>query len=154
VDSQAIPVKAFANADGFPIPPGPDATTFPSNHSHYIGTANALPTEPNVDALLLNVSEHGYTDQTLFVNQTFGTTLLTGAGTTYPKFTKLPPRGVNALPTERFVQGQGTLDYLAPNNRLIGEYDGRRLLISRSGMQQPGKPLRSRSRGLTPTPCR
>jgi hypothetical protein len=130
VDNQAIPVKAFANADGFPIPPGPDAGTFnASTHSHYIGTANALPTEANLDALFTNVGEHGYNDQELFVNATFGNALITGAGTTYPKFTTLPMPNLQYPNTATVVTGQGTLDFVNVNNRVIGLYNGRKVRV-------------------------
>lgn len=54
-----LSVKAFANADSFPIPNGPNGETFTaSSHQHY--TAAASLAVADILAAISNVLEHGY----------------------------------------------------------------------------------------------
>ncbi len=54
-----LPIKALANADGFPIPVGPNGETFnASTHNHYLATVGSSVAQSDYDALILTVMEH------------------------------------------------------------------------------------------------
>lgn len=54
-----LPVKALANADGFPLPPGPNGEIFnASTHNHYMGTVGSTVAQTDYDLLIVNVMEH------------------------------------------------------------------------------------------------
>ena len=57
VDNAPVPVKAFTNADGAPIPNGPNGETFDgTSHTHFTGASSLTAAE--VTALIQNVAEH------------------------------------------------------------------------------------------------
>lgn len=54
-----LPVKALANADGFPIPIGPNGEIFdPNVHNHLMATVGASKAQSDYDLLITNVMEH------------------------------------------------------------------------------------------------
>lgn len=63
-----LPLKAFCNADSFPIPAGPNGETFDSaTHDHYDGEASY--TADFLSALILDVNEHGHgEDMCVYIN--------------------------------------------------------------------------------------
>lgn len=59
VDYRGIPIYAFLNGDGRPIPVAPDGTIFdPLNHSHFMHTTDKKFNPHNIRMLLSNVVEH------------------------------------------------------------------------------------------------
>jgi hypothetical protein len=65
LDWISLPIKALANADGFPIPLGPNNRTFnASTHSHYL--ANATFTEAAAKGLVDTVLEHDTRGKLMF----------------------------------------------------------------------------------------
>jgi len=71
VDGVALPVKALLNADGAPIPNGPNQEVFnPATHTHYLFTASTAPTAAEVAALIDTVVEHRNEGQMyLYINR-------------------------------------------------------------------------------------
>ena len=54
-----LPVKALANADGFPLPIGPNGEIFnAATHTHYTATVGASVAQSDYDLLITNVMEH------------------------------------------------------------------------------------------------
>jgi hypothetical protein len=134
VDNMPIYVKGFANADGFPIPVGPSGASFnPNTHSHYVGSANALPTNAELTTLLGNVTEHYTTgDAYLFVNQALGTAL-TGAShlTNYPDFVPITYQNQTQSTTVIYADGPNItpLNPFNANNRQIGVFLGANVMV-------------------------
>jgi hypothetical protein len=57
VDGQTLPLKALVNADGFPLPAGPNGEVFDgSTHTHYLGTAAFVAAD--LTSLISTVVEH------------------------------------------------------------------------------------------------
>lgn len=123
-DYMAIPVKALANADGFPIPPSPNGATFnPSTHTHYLGTSNATPTPSDIAALLTNVFEHQAGGRAyLYIPQAVGDTIIAGRASTYTEFAMLPFGSETYATT--LTLGKGDLNPINQANRQIGWYKG------------------------------
>lgn len=114
VDKLTLPsVKRLANADGAPIPYGPNGEVFdPTTHTHY--TASATYLESNALAQIANVTEHGFTtDVRLYINQA-QESAVRGFSTFVPLQDPRVAYTAPNQPTER-------LDIQAPaNNRKIG----------------------------------
>lgn len=121
----ALPVKALANADGFPLPVGPngevvDATT----HNHYLARAAGSVTQNDYDALILTVMEHHNSGRPmLFLNQAdvgfvraFVST--SGAGTFAPDV------DVRVIQPLTALYANQALDVTNLYNRRIGVYNG------------------------------
>lgn len=117
VDEVTLPVKALLNADGAPVPIGPNGETFnASTHTHYLGTSSLAAAD--ITALIKTVTEHfGMGTVVLAINQAqeaavrgftsnftayVDARLVIGANTTY---------------------AQGQLDQINFNNRDIGIFD-------------------------------
>lgn len=114
-----IAVKALVNADGMPIPPGPNGETFDADtHTHYLGTASL--TTADVSALILTVLEHyGSGDFVLAIAR--GQEPAVRAMT--PNFVASLPSGVVGATTALQVPGM-VLPTVPTNRRIIGEFDG------------------------------
>lgn len=71
VDNKSLTVRALVNADGEPIPDGPNGETFdPDTHTHYNVTTGATLAATDVDALIKNVVEHGHSaGLVIYINQ-------------------------------------------------------------------------------------
>lgn len=69
IDDVSLSVKRFVNADGDPIPPGPDGTTFDgSTHTHY--NAESSLSNAALVTSLEDLQEHGHTnDIKMFIAQ-------------------------------------------------------------------------------------
>lgn len=126
VDNMSVFVKAFANADGFPIPAAPNGTLFnAATHTHYVGSANALPSDAELSILLANVTEHFSSGAAfLFVTQALGDALIAGAGSTYPNFVKRTYADQTKPIGSTFELDGGGLDVFNPTNRQIGVFKG------------------------------
>lgn len=122
-DNMAIPVKAFANADSFPIPAGPNGDTFnAATHNHYLGTTNAQPTPSDINTLLSNVTEHSAGKPYLFVPQGVGDYIYANRVATYTEFA--PFTYDTQQYSNQLTLGRGVLDPSNPTNRPIGVYRG------------------------------
>ena len=66
-----LPIKALANADGFPIPIGPNGEIFdPTTHNHYMATVGVSVLQSDYDLLITNVMEHHRSGQPMLaINQ-------------------------------------------------------------------------------------
>jgi hypothetical protein len=69
IDRVTLDVKRFVNADGDPIPPGPNGETFDgSTHTHY--NAESGLSNGGLNDSLTDLQEHGHTDQIeMYINQ-------------------------------------------------------------------------------------
>ncbi len=86
-DKQPLPVKALANADGFPIPPSPTGVFFNANtHTHYMGTAGSQLAPGDLDALLGNVTEHFDSGDYMFLMSRNTESVLSGNQATFPQY--------------------------------------------------------------------
>lgn len=128
-DNMPIPVKAFANADGYPIPPAPNGFVFnPSTHTHYMGTTGTGGTTlvaADVDALLANVLEHVNGGQLyLYVSQDVESTMNAGRFATPSTFPLYSPKAYveQILPTNQGFFNEGQLAQSQPFNRITGRY--------------------------------
>jgi hypothetical protein len=124
VDNMTIPVKAFANADGFPIPPSPNGDVFnAATHSHYLGTTNAQPTPGDIAALLLNVTEHRASGKLyLFVSQATGSYIMANRVATYTEFaTAIFDEQIYAT---TITTARVPMNAINQANRMIGLYQG------------------------------
>lgn len=118
-DGTTLAVKRLINADSMPIPDAPDGTTFnAATHNHYNGTASLATAD--IDAVIADVTEHGFTNVQLIINQADVATL-TALGST--KFTALT-LAVVAVPgrTSGTVETQVVTD--DPANKLVGYWAG------------------------------
>jgi hypothetical protein len=128
-DNMPLPVKALANADGFPIPPSPSGLVFdPTTHTHYLGTANAQPSGADLDALVRNVTEH-YTTGTgyLFLPLAVGDYMLSNQAS-YPGFAQLMYTDQKYAITGTFGTG-ANLEPFNNTNRQIGVYRGMEIWV-------------------------
>ncbi len=120
-DGTTLAIKRLANADGMAIPNAPDGTSFnAATHQHYNGYISGSAQNADIDALILNVTEHGFTNVQLIVNQANVATL---AAMTNTKFTALT-LAVVAVPgrTSGTVDTQVVTD--DPANKLVGYWAG------------------------------
>lgn len=113
-----LPVKAFQNADGFPVPTGPNGEIFNSaTHQHY--TAAASLAAADITAAVNNVVEHG-----------FGTRIIIAINVAdQVAFSALTPfiamQPVTIIPTISANQmAQRNLDVGRLNDRQVGLYNG------------------------------
>lgn len=67
-----LPIKALANADGFPLPIGPNGEIFnASTHNHYVATVGASVAQSDYDLAITNLMEHHRSGRPmLLINQT------------------------------------------------------------------------------------
>jgi hypothetical protein len=115
VDNVDLGVKALYNADGAPIPEGPNGETFDgATHTHYLFN-DGLDTTA-VDALIATVVEHGYGGEVvIFINQ--------GNEAAWRGLTGFTP-----FVDPRFIQGTADthvnrpVDITRLDNRAIGYY--------------------------------
>lgn len=118
-----LPVKALQNADGFPIPPGPNAEFFdPATHTHYlVASVTSTFGAVDMDALLGTVREHQATGQGyIAINQADQAAVIA-----FPKFRAVVDTRVIQPLSASYVNPQVyALDLVNSNNRLIGLYDG------------------------------
>lgn len=124
VDLMPVYVKAFCNADGFPIPASPSGLTFDATvHTHYTAVNSTWPAVADIDALLNNVSEH-YTSGKLvmYVPMSFGNYLYSNRAATYTDFAPLTYTDQSYAVT--LTLGIGTLNPFNAQNRQIGVYKG------------------------------
>ena len=133
-DRMTIPVKAFANGDGYPIPPSPNGFVFnPSTHTHYMGTtggtAGSAIQAADIDALLFNVLEHVNGGQILlYVPQDVEATMsqLQAAGT-LPKYAKIVyNRQISPITV---LHTDGFLQEAMPFNRITGTYGDAQVIV-------------------------
>lgn len=62
IDQLNIPIRRLANGDGQMLPLGPNGQVFnPNTHLHYVGRAGGSLAATDIDALILNVLQHGLT---------------------------------------------------------------------------------------------
>jgi len=115
-----VPVKAFLNADGQPVPLGPNGEVFnASTHTHYVGCATAnAPTEGECKALIETVIEHYATGQPIIMINRAQEPLFRG----FASFAPYYDNRVTVATT--ITRGTAELDPIALYNRPIGIFDG------------------------------
>ena len=119
VDNVTLPVKAFVNADGAAIPPGPNGEVFdPATHTHYFARVAALAAS-DINALVTAVGEH-YANGRVVVYINRADEAAVRAFTT--QFT--PYVDARLIPAVTTVRAQGVLDQSNLYNRAIGIWDG------------------------------
>jgi hypothetical protein len=150
IDKVDLAVKRFVNADGAPIPNGPNGETYDgATHTHYIYSATLTPTA--LKNVINDVIEHGYGGAVkVAFNRTDETTVraLTGF-VPYPD-----PRIVFRATDTPGV----TLDITRLDNHAIGIFEGAEVWIKPWGIANyafawdagsPNKPLGFRQRAQT-----
>lgn len=119
-DGTTLAIKRLKNADTMKVPNAPDGTTFATSHQHYSGYISGSAQNADIDALIANVTEHGFTNVQLIVNQANVATL---AAMTTTKFVALT-LAVVAVPGRT----SGTIDTQVvtddPANKLVGYWAG------------------------------
>lgn len=118
-----LPIKALANADSFPIPPGPNGETFDAaTHNHYLVAATpGTFAVADADALVNTVREHYKAGQGMIALTTSETTAISAM----PKFKAVVDARIVQANTATFVNpAVASLDTTNTNNRMIGIYDG------------------------------
>lgn len=117
VDNVTLPVKALLNADGAPVPIGPNGETFvAATHTHYLGTSSLVAAD--VSALIKTVTEHfGAGTCVLAINQAQEAAIraMTANFTAY-----MDSRLIIA---DTLTYAAGVLDQINFNNRDIGIFD-------------------------------
>lgn len=122
VDNLDLGVKRLVNADGAPIPNGPNGEAFDgASHTHYDAIAwsgaNAAQKAAAIRALIQDVVEHGHgADVRLYINRAQETDFRALEG-----FAPLPPPNIVHRSSDTPAQ---TLDVTRVDNRLIGYFDG------------------------------
>lgn len=114
----ALPIKAFVNGDGEPIPPGPNGEIFNgATHTHYL--ANSSLTAAALSALVTTITEHIATGTVvLYIAQGDEAALRTF---NLPgQFTQYVDGRVVMATTQTYAAG--SLDMINANNRAIGLY--------------------------------
>lgn len=120
-----LPVKALANADGFPIPPGPNGESFDSvlnTHTHYLVAATpGTFAAGDMDKLIGTVREHyGNGTGYVYINQADAATV-----SGFAKFRAVVDTRIIQPNSATYVNPNvAGLDVVNTNNRLIGIYDG------------------------------
>lgn len=127
VNQVSLPVKVLQNADGFPIPPGPNGEVFnASTHTHYNGaTSGGTWAAADIDSLLVaNVREHFANGEVrLYIAAADAATI--SNTTNFPKFRALVDTRVVQANTATYINpAVAALDVMNTNNRMIGIYDG------------------------------
>jgi hypothetical protein len=120
VESYPLPIKALVNADGAPIPPGPNGEYFdPSTHTHYLGATSAgTYSEADCVSALQTVLEHFKSGKALiYINQAQETAMRG-----FADFQKLYDTSVNV--GANLTYAKGDLDVVQIYNRRIGTYHG------------------------------
>lgn len=129
-DGTTLAVKAFLNADSAVIPSAPDGTSFDgATHKHFVGTVGAALAYTDIDTLIANVVEHGFTKGiALFIPAALVATLENLASTKFVKLTS-----ALLVPSSAAVSTVGRIDPEADlNNVLVGYWDGRVPVYTRS----------------------
>lgn len=121
IDNLTLKVKFFLNNDGSTIPAAPNGTTFATSHSHYKGTAGVSLASSDLDALILDVTEHGNFGVKLYIPAAMVATL---AGLASTKFVKLNMVGIVPAETVTSTVAQYDAASVDVNNMLAGYWDG------------------------------
>jgi len=148
VDKTELTVRALVNADGEPIPAGPNGEEFdPNAHTHYNVTSGSTLAESDVEALISHVVEHGHgTGLTIYINQAQEAAVRGLDGFA-------PYVDARIIPAMDSTVGRAPLDVTRVDNRAIGLIAGAEVLVKPwipSGYLfafaagDPSKPLRMR----------
>lgn len=114
-----IAVKALVNADGMPIPPGPNGETFPAaTHTHYLGTGAFV--TGDLVAAKETVLEHYATGDFVIAIARGQEAAIRGMT---PNFVPSLPGSIVSPTTAYAVPGL-PLDVVSIGRRTIGEFDG------------------------------
>jgi hypothetical protein len=122
VDNMDLAVKRLVNADGAPIPNGPNGEEFtPGTHTHYDAIAwagaDAAARAAALRALVQDVVEHGHGDDVrIYINRAQESDVRALDG-----FEPLPVPNMTFRSADTAT---GTLDITRADNRLIGFFDG------------------------------
>lgn len=152
INSVALPVKRFLNADSAIIPTAPDGTTFnAATHTHY--DANATLTAAIVTAAITDLIEHGHGAKVMIaINYADAAAFsaLTGFVAAVPQYVQIPAYNVT-VPTGRTDLGN-------QYNRLLGYFGAAEVWVKPWMIanyfvcwdsQASGKPLAFRQRTST-----
>jgi hypothetical protein len=130
VDNLAIPVKALANADGFPLPVGPNGETFDAGaEDHYIGEASY--TAAFLSAAINTVAKkYRQADMAVYINraQVAATRGFTGS-TTDPNFVPMVEANIRVADTREVISAPALDTGSDRNNRAIGYFDEAEVLV-------------------------
>lgn len=143
-----LAVKRLLNADGDPIPPGPNGESFDgSAHTHYNFTASLA--NADVTALITDVAEHGHTDDVrIAINKADE-----AAWSALSKFK--PYVDVRLTHNANTNEPMKQVDTLPVDNRPIGLFEGAEVWVKPWGISgygicwdagSPDKPLAMRQR--------
>jgi hypothetical protein len=114
-----IAVKALVNADGMPIPPGPNGEIFnAATHTHYLGTGSFVTSD--LVAAKNTVLEHYPTGDFVIAISTGQEAAIRGMT---PNFVASVPGGI-VVPTTAYSVPGLPLDIVPIGRRTIGEFDG------------------------------
>lgn len=154
VDNVVLNVKRFVNADGAPIPNGPNNEVFDgATHTHYLAAAGAFATAAELKTLVDHVIEHGHGGAVrLYINRAneAAIKLLTG-------FVPYVEANIRKADSAVFATDQN-LDMSRLDNRAIGKFEGAEVWVKSwipSGYAfafdaaSPMKPLAFRQREST-----
>jgi hypothetical protein len=119
-DGTTLAIKRLKNADSMKVPNAPDGTAFAATHQHYTGYLSGSAQNADIDALIANVTEHGFTNVQLIVNQANVATL---AAMTTTKFVPLT-LAVVAVPGRTSGTVQTDVVTEDPANKLVGYWAG------------------------------
>jgi hypothetical protein len=156
IDGVTLPVRAFYNADGSPIPEDEFGNTFNgATHTHYIGTGALVAAD--INSMLTTIIEHGVTGTLrIYINRAQEAAL-----TAFPNFTYYDRQLLVAGPgsTEDQIRGGQTLAPFDLYNRAIGVWNGEVEVwvkpwiianyIAFIDIDPANRPLRYRSRAAT-----
>lgn len=116
-DYLTLPVKRLVNADGAPIPSGPNGETFNgATHNHYLFTASTTWATADLDAAIDTVVEHYQAGQAyLYINRADETAMraLTGF---------VPYVDARIVQSQNINRAEAPLEVMQLNNRAIGIY--------------------------------
>lgn len=119
-DGTTLSIKRLKNADAMAVPNAPDGTTFAATHQHYNGTVGASLAVADIDAVIANVTQHGFTNVQLIINQADVATLVGLASTKFVALTlavvALPARVTGTVETQVVTDD--------PANKLVGYWAG------------------------------
>lgn len=120
-----LPVKALANADGFPIPIGPNGEVFDATiHNHYLATAGASRTQADFDRLIIHVMEHHRTGKPMMAINQADVGFVKGFTTANGLDNFAPLMDARVIQPLTQLYAVGGLDVTDLYNRLIGYYNG------------------------------
>lgn len=120
VPTLSLPVKAFYNADSFPVAIGPEGQSFTaSTHTHYHYADSTVLTEALVTSMVSNLREHNGMGNGVVINIPSSAETAVRA---FVGFTAVIDPGVAQSIADTIAKG--TLTFATTTNRKIGRWNG------------------------------